>query len=311
MAPNVCIICSIRINLRPSVSDPLSFVECSKCNQYCHTSCAGLKKEEVEFMLETKRSWYCKYCDDLEKSVRYCSPPNSNDSSINATVLKSLTDINVKLEAQNKQFHELIIGMENRVKLLEDVCSQMNIIKKENNDLKKNLNNLEVKLCNMDQKLRATTIDITAIPYNENEKPDDLVLNLFKIGLNLNISRGDIVDCFRVKPKAINNENTNYSPAIIVKFAKLSTKINIFSQKSKLSMNLNTKKLFDTNISKPIFINENLCKDRRILLNAALNVKRERDYKFVWTRGGTIHMKKAKTSPVQIINSFDDLYNLS
>lgn len=309
MAPNGCIVCSARINPRPSVSDPLSFIECVKCKKFCHTICAGLNKEEVEFMIEEKRYWSCKNCDVLEKSVRYSSPSNTNDS--NNSVLKALNDINCKLSNQNSQFQDLINKMEIRIQLLEDSISQIATIKKENIELKQNLNNLEVKLCNVEQKMRSNTIDITGIPVVENEKTADLVLKLFNSGLNLNFARDDIVDCYRVKPTAISNEKSKFSPAIIVKLTSTETKIKIFSQKSKMRMNLNTKKIFDTNTPKPIFINENLCKSRRILLNAALNIKRERDYKFVWTRGGTIFIRKDKTSRVQIINCLDDLYSLS
>lgn len=306
MAPNMCIVCSLRINRRPSVSAPLSFIECNKCKEFCHTACAGLNKEEVEFMNAEKRTWCCKNCDILEKSVRYFSPPNTIESFTNSNVLKALKEINDKLEDQKIQFNDLIFQMENRIKLLEETINQINIVKNENVEMKKNLNNLEIKICNMEQKMRANTLDITGIPYAENEKTDDLVLKVFNSGLNLNVLREDIVDCFRVKA----NEKTKYSPAIIVKLTSTSIKQQILSQKTKHRTNLCSHKLFNAIKSKPIFINENLCKSRRILLNAALNIKKERDFKFVWTKGGNICMRKEKTSPVQVINCMDDLYDL-
>lgn len=329
MPPKECIICSVRIASKPSVSAPYTILECFKCKRFCHSSCTDLRQDDLIFIFEDNRAWFCKSCDELEKSCRYDSPPSNQNSSVsnNAEILEALKDINNRIEDQSDRFKEMVNKIENRIKLLENTLVQMNILKEENVELKKSVNGLEIKLNNMEQQMRSNMIDISGIPLSDNEKTDEVVLNVFNSGLGLNLTKADIVDCFRVKPITFNNvsgrnendgshdknknkNNNTLSPTIIVKLANTATKIKIFRTKSTSKMNLNTKKLFNTNTSKPIFINENLCKNRRIILNAALNIKRERDYKFAWTRGGTVCMRKDTNSPIHIINCLDDLYNL-
>ena len=62
--------------------------------------------------------------------------------------------------------------------------------------------------------------------------------------------------------------------------------------------------------NKDVYINEHLSKGNRALFAAAQDKKRTLNYKFCWTRGGTIHMRKTDDSPVVTISAPEDLTNL-
>lgn len=57
----------------------------------------------------------------------------------------------------------------------------------------------------------------------------------------------------------------------------------------------------------PLYLNEHLCVENKILLGKARQVKRDKDWKFVWVSQGRILMRKAEKSPVLHITCDADL----
>jgi len=60
-----------------------------------------------------------------------------------------------------------------------------------------------------------------------------------------------------------------------------------------------------------IFINEHLSKQNRSLFATAQEKKKALQYKYCWTKGGTIHMRKTDDSAVVTISSDADFINLA
>ena len=90
-----------------------------------------------------------------------------------------------------------------------------------------------------------------------------------------------------------------------VKFISRKTKFNILSAK-KAEENRNFK--FRNN---DVFINEHLSPTNRSLFAAANGKKRQLGYKFCWTKGGKILMRKTEESEVISIKCQSDLNNLA
>lgn len=57
----------------------------------------------------------------------------------------------------------------------------------------------------------------------------------------------------------------------------------------------------------PLYLNEHLCVENKILLGKARQAKRDKDWKFVWVSQGRILMRKAEKSPVLHITCDADL----
>ncbi|KAH6919672.1 hypothetical protein HPB50_029344 [Hyalomma asiaticum] len=57
----------------------------------------------------------------------------------------------------------------------------------------------------------------------------------------------------------------------------------------------------------PIFVNEHLCPALKRLLSLAINKKRERHWRFVWTRNGKIFARRSETSDAIRIECERDL----
>lgn len=61
----------------------------------------------------------------------------------------------------------------------------------------------------------------------------------------------------------------------------------------------------------PIYVNEHLCLENKILFRKARQVKAEKKWKFAWVSQGRILMRKAENSAVEHIQSEGDLARIS
>lgn len=59
--------------------------------------------------------------------------------------------------------------------------------------------------------------------------------------------------------------------------------------------------------SKPIYVNEHLCPENKLLLGKAIQTKREKQWKFAWVSEGKILMRKQETSTVVHVTCEEDL----
>ena len=56
-----------------------------------------------------------------------------------------------------------------------------------------------------------------------------------------------------------------------------------------------------------IYISESLTASNRELFNEALKVKKDLNYKFIWSSNGRVFMRATEESPAILISCFDDL----
>lgn len=59
--------------------------------------------------------------------------------------------------------------------------------------------------------------------------------------------------------------------------------------------------------SNPVYINEHLCMEMKVLLSKARQARREIEWKYVWVSQGRIFMRKADRTPVLNVTSEADL----
>lgn len=316
--PDFCLVvsCGKRINVRPSVSgDDYSVVKCGKCKSLAHAICAGLKKEEVQFYLETNKTWICSQCELNESSLRYISP-SKEQSSANEVLLNAIKEVNTKLDDQRTYYFDAISKLEKRLDSFIETAKKMDSLTKENASLKKSVSDLEGRLLNIEQQMRETSIDIVGVPLmkkgNDKENTREVVLKILNTGLEMNVMSENIIDCYRIYPKHknVSSMSTNHPPLIAVKLSNSHITNTILGLKRKMKTNLNTKKIFNTSTSNPIFVNENLCPGKRFLFNEARKVMKNLNYSYVWTRRGVVLMKKNDESDVQTINGIGDLSKL-
>ena len=141
-------------------------------------------------------------------------------------------------------------------------------------------------------------LEVSGIPRCDEENVEDLLINLFtQIGIQVHSE--DIEAAHRVSARETAN--------VIVMFKSRKLR-NLTYQKRSLLRNISSK---DIGIaSRPpnkIYINESLTRLNKDLFYKALMFKKENGFKFLWTRNGTIHLKKDESARSVIIKHERDL----
>ena len=169
-------------------------------------------------------------------------------------------------------------------------------------EIRKDIVNIQGELNNIQQYLRVNNLEIVGLPEaNEGENEETLLINALNDlqGMEYPVRHEDI-DISH----PLNSNRKDGKPVHVVRFVSRKTK----------NMILNAKKRDDNKQykfrNKDVYINEHLSKQNRALFAAAQERKRNLDYKYCWTRGGVVNMRKTDNSQIVTISSTDDLVNL-
>lgn len=120
--------------------------------------------------------------------------------------------------------------------------------------------------------------------------------------LGIEMSDGDIDVAHRVPSR------DKDKPNVVVRFATRTYRDKFLTAARKTRLNTSHLSLEHND---PIYVNEHLCLENKILFRKARQVKAEKKWKFAWVSQGRILMRKAENSAVEHIQSEDDLAKIS
>lgn len=213
---------------------------------------------------------------------------------------KDFRDVRSSMDFMNKSFEEMkekleLVRAENvelkrENKQLESLCGQ----------LSQRVDECEVRLMQSEQYSRNLNVELKGITVHRDE---DLVRIVQEVGKTVGetIQEDDIEICHRVPVP--NSEARN----VVVQFVRR-TKRNEFLEKARRKRFTCADIGFAT--GGPVFVNEHLCPPMKKLLGQAISKKKEKRWKFVWVRNGSIFARKAENTPVIKIASTADLGKL-
>ena len=211
---------------------------------------------------------------DLSRVTRSSSDEEALIQRVIEKVLNSSTfldNLTNKIQSIVKdQFKEELESYKNSIKQLED---KIVMVKKEANEYKEEL----------EQYSRLNSLRIFGVPESAGECTDNVIVNLCKEKLGVNISTTDI-DCSHRLP----NRESNYKP-IIVKFTRRSIKKLVYSKKKLLK-------------GTQVVIKEDLTKQRALLLKKAATKYGPRN---VWSSEGKILVKVGNN--IKRVPSIDEI----
>lgn len=176
--------------------------------------------------------------------------------------------------------------------LRTETNAQFDIFRKEITELHREVNSIQ-------QYLRINNLEIVGLPEpNPGESEETLLVNALNSleGIDNPINPEDI-DISH----PLNSNRRDEKSVHVIRFISRKTKNTILTAKKQ-----DANKQFKFR-DRDIYINEHLSKYNRGLFAAAQEKKRALDYKFCWTRGGVVNMRKTETSQVITISSIDDL----
>ena len=204
-----------------------------------------------------------------------------------------------------------IAGLKTKNEELEvrnvDLQKHLEVVKRESvttDEMKHEIAELKKQLNEIEQYLRVNNLEIVGLPNplpDTNETEETVMIEA------LNSLRGlDIV----VKPEDIDishplpSKRKDKKPVHVVRFISRKTKFAVLTaKKSEANRQFKFR-------NEDVFINEHLSKVNRGLFAMATERKRTLNYKFLWTKGGVVHMRKEENSPIITINNEHDLDQL-
>jgi hypothetical protein len=292
-------------------------VRCEICKTYYHLECAKISQSDDASV------WRCEKCPKERRLSRALSDSSSTSTSniMNVENMKSLlTNLEGKIVSGQRQLeqdlgkslnlcHEKLDENSNLLRSQQEVIAKqtelIELLRLDNLALKKRVNELEIKLDSCDQYSRSNTLEIYGIPELKNENTPQIVVDVCK-ALDVDIKEEALDICHRLK-----KQNNRPTSGIIVRFVRRFDKERVLQQR-RIKRNFSTRHLGYSDASDtPIYLNQSLTRNRRLLFAKARRIKQEKNIQFLWVdKAGNIKMRKEEGSKVFIIQCDNDLQTI-
>ncbi|KAH6920209.1 hypothetical protein HPB50_028802 [Hyalomma asiaticum] len=166
-----------------------------------------------------------------------------------------------------------------------------------NKRMDKELKETRRQLTELKQYSRRSNLELKGIPCTENEVLVETMQKIAKF-LMVDLVEGDIDAIHRVRTRGDGPAN------VIVRFNSRRKRDLILQAARKKRP---TTAMLCSENAQPLYVNEHLCPEYKVLLGKAIQMKREKKWKFVWVSEGKVLMRKADNSRVISLTSEEDL----
>ena len=215
---------------------------------------------------------------------------------------KTVEDTKELLSFTSKQYDTLL----KRLSVCEDENKKL---RNENKILQKTLNKLDTSLKSvtkankdLEQYTRRECVETRGVPQKPDESTNTIVKEVGK-AVGVEIADIDISVSHRLPPSKSYKTRKPGLPPIIVKFVRRDTKDAFYQARMKLKDM--TSKALGFSDENRMFISESLSPANRELFNEAYKLKKDLDYKFLWTSNGRVFLRATEASSVISIHSLD------
>lgn len=168
-------------------------------------------------------------------------------------------------------------------------------------ELRKQVLEHEYRILDLEQYSRNRNLEIKGIPASDDENLSHV---LVKIGeaIGESISDSDIEVCHRVPTKNASQSN------VLVQFLSRSKRDAVL-EKAK-ETRFSTQDIGYAQLS-AVYINEHLCPELKRLLGMTVAKKKEKNWRFVWTKGGKIFARKSESTRTLRVGCVSDLEKIN
>lgn len=273
-------------------------VQCSICKKQFHPSCASQSK----LLIMKEDSSVCTTClkqsevincenNKIEDNKSVC---NSDGLTV-ARMMSVIQELQKSVDFMSSKFDSIL---QENIELKKLVKENLSAVKKVN-ELEAQIELLNNKINIIEQRSRLDNIEIHGIPSTPNENLQNVVIKIGELN-NVNVDENDLIDVHRL-PTGKNQDH----PGIIVQFRNKKIRNQYYVARK-------TSQVYgdDIDIRLPhlrIFVNENLTSLNRKLYNLARKLKTDKGYKYVWTREGSVFVRKDEKGPALRIQKEEDL----
>ncbi|XP_028414768.1 uncharacterized protein LOC114537858 [Dendronephthya gigantea] len=234
---------------------------------------------------------------------------NILDKKLNP-VMKTLDDLRHKINKIDKieesidflssKYDELITKYDSANDLMKDVQEENQCLRKQLHEAVNNIEMLKAEVNDLEQYSRRDCLEIRGIPMVMGENTNEIVKRIGQ-EVGVHVSDQDISISHRLRA------SDGRDPAIIVKFNRRDVRDKLYRERKVLR----DKSIKDIGITRftdrKIYIVESLTNQNRKLFNKCLEVRREKNFKYIWTSSGKILLRKNESSPTIPVVNWRDL----
>lgn len=278
-----------------------------------HGKCGNVSQADVDYLNEQGTGFRCEPCNkQRRKSMRLEYSEDGVTLDVIMKMLKEIqeeqkntvADFNRSYEVHNSKLDENILTVKNGMERIEEYVKEIEALRSENKALKTKITDLEYRVDDLENYSRRNCLEIQGIPEERNEKVSEVVREVGK-ALKFDITEGMIDACHRIGK----NRDSERPRGIIVKFVRRTDKETLMSKRRERKRDFSTRHLGMT-MDTPVYVNDSLSPARRRLLAQARQIRKDKGYKYIWLRNGTILLRKEEGSPVLEVKSQADLSEL-
>ena len=201
---------------------------------------------------------------------------------------------------------------------IKQMAAEVKLLTNKDENYENRLYQAEKHLDEVEQYGRRENLEIHGIPMIRNENTNHITKTVAKC-LNVELDDSHISTSHRLFHNSNNFSGTSHSsnqqnrkniripskpPPIIVRFTNRDKRNDLFRRKM-LQTNSELDAIFGS--ASKITFKENLTVNRKMLYDAAVDAKRDLNYKFLWTTQGRIRLRQDSESPVITVSSLFDL----
>lgn len=194
-----------------------------------------------------------------------------------------------------------IAGMHESLRMInqlyEESKEKYNAVSAENKTLVKENEKLSRRIADLEQYSRINNVEIRGVPSTQGES---CVAVLQKIGekIGCHVPPTDLDTVHRVPAKKDKN--------IIARFCSRTKKAEFISKARKARLNATTLG-FPPSAETKVFVNDHLTQENKRLFAQALELKKQHNWRFLWTDNCRIKARKTEGSRVYVISCTSDL----
>lgn len=292
-------------------------VFCGKCNGRYHSACTQFEEKEWKNLSPNKKkAWRCGDC--VEKKKRVAGEWSKEVGGENPVLkkfetmlskemktMKKLMEDNFKeyeksLNFQSGKLDEISVTVKDVQRSLIKMEERQDKLEKQNEELRTRVKHLETLVQENQQERNNCKLEITGAPANVD--PESFVKEIFK---KVNVDQITDRKPYKVEKYMKNPEEPK---CLVVKFDSDEIRDSILEVIRRTKPTLKSNEItHHPGESKMIFMNEYLTPYYKKLFFQAKQLKKDKNYDYLWVRKGHVLLKKNNGAKVMRLSCLDDL----
>lgn len=302
--PATCGVCNVDISSCKSTE----VISCAgNCKKTFHVNC--VKEDIEEKKVRTAKQWRCRECREGSISSGSSTPITKEFmlkvlESFKKELFTELKNVKKEVSEMSQSLSFLSEKVDESTKLMENLRSELQVVKKENEVLRETVTDLQDRTRSLEQYTRRSNIEISGIPVTPREDVIQLVKDVGAV-IGLEVEESQINAAHRVP-----SFRKDRVPSLVVQFTGRSTRDTWLKQFRELKESVTVDQVNTSFPKAKLYINEHLSPANKVFLSDLKKKCAGVGIKYAWCREGKFFIRKADGDKCRRIYSEADIKKL-